>query len=317
MVRAHAGEPNIKVHLMKVIPLNNGAVEIIDFDMRNFTYDEAIQVRDVLRKELIVVIREQDRDPFNYAKLIHHIGGICNWDQCYRDIEGNTIGRHPTYPDFENWDHSKPFPVQRVTGEKKNGEFTGIFPLGKLEWHCNLNGPDRADGVALQGIKGAVGTRTSWNNTALALKEMPDSLSSRIHGKYAKFYYNPTNWSDIHNKEQLAHMLKNRHHYKMWIEQTNAGGVKGLYLYTTNDCEIPGDDTTLFTDLQDYLFQEKFIYHHDWSIGDIVLSDQLLTMHRRRQEADEIFENRVLNRITFRITNVGNPPALIERNKIV
>jgi alpha-ketoglutarate-dependent taurine dioxygenase len=302
---------------MKVIPLNNGAVEIIDFDMRNFTYDEAIQVRDVLRKELIVVIREQDRDPFNYAKLIHHIGGICNWDQCYRDIEGNTIGRHPTYPDFENWDHSKPFPVQRVTGEKKNGEFTGIFPLGKLEWHCNLNGPDRADGVALQGIKGAVGTRTSWNNTALALKEMPDSLSSRIHGKYAKFYYNPTNWSDIHNKEQLAHMLKNRHHYKMWIEQTNAGGVKGLYLYTTNDCEIPGDDTTLFTDLQDYLFQEKFIYHHDWSIGDIVLSDQLLTMHRRRQEADEIFENRVLNRITFRITNVGNPPALIERNKIV
>jgi alpha-ketoglutarate-dependent taurine dioxygenase len=103
----------------------------------------------------------------------------------------------------------------------------------------------------------------------------------------------------------------------MWIEQTNAGGVKGLYLYTTNDCEIPGDDTTLFTDLQDYLFQEKFIYHHDWSIGDIVLSDQLLTMHRRRQEADEIFENRVLNRITFRITNVGNPPALIERNKIV
>jgi alpha-ketoglutarate-dependent taurine dioxygenase len=302
---------------MKVIPLNNGAVEIVDFDMRNFTYDEAIQVRDVLRKELIVVIREQDRDPFNYAKLIHHIGGICNWDQCYRDIEGNTIGRHPTYPDFENWDHSKPFPVQRVTGEKKNGEFTGIFPLGKLEWHCNLNGPDRADGVALQGIKGAVGTRTSWNNTALALKEMPDSLSSRIHGKYAKFYYNPTNWSDIHNKEQLAHMLKNRHHYKMWIEQTNAGGVKGLYLYTTNDCEIPGDDTTLFTDLQDYLFQEKFIYHHDWSIGDIVLSDQLLTMHRRRQEADEIFENRVLNRITFRITNVGNPPALIERNKIV
>jgi alpha-ketoglutarate-dependent taurine dioxygenase len=302
---------------MKVIPLNNGAVEIVDFDMRNFTYDEAIQVRDVLRKELIVVIREQDRDPFNYAKLIHHIGGICNWDQCYRDIEGNTIGRHPTYPDFENWDHSKPFPVQRVTGEKKNGEFTGIFPLGKLEWHCNLNGPDRADGVALQGIKGAVGTRTSWNNTALALKEMPDSLSSRIHGKYAKFYYNPTNWSDIHNKEQLVHMLKNRHHYKMWIEQTNAGGVKGLYLYTTNDCEIPGDDTTLFTDLQDYLFQEKFIYHHDWSIGDIVLSDQLLTMHRRRQEADEIFENRVLNRITFRITNVGNPPALIERNKIV
>jgi alpha-ketoglutarate-dependent taurine dioxygenase len=303
---------------MKTIPLSNGAVEITEFDIRDFTYDDAIQVRDILRKELVVVIREQDRDPLNYAKLIHYIGGICNWDQCGRDIDGNKIGNYGiNYPDIENWDRTKPFPVQRVTGEKKDGEFTGIFPLGKLDWHCNLNGPNRADGVALQGIKGAEGTRTSWNNTGLALKEMPKELRDRIHGKYAKFFYNPTNWSDIHNKEQLAFMLKNRHHYTMWIEQTNAGGVEGLYLYTTNDCEIPGDDTTLFTELQDFLFQEKFIYHHDWSIGDIVLSDQLLTMHKRRQEDDAIFENRVLNRLTFRITNTGNPPALIERNKIV
>ena len=302
---------------MKVIPLDHGAVEIADFDIREVTIEQAHEIRDVLRKELIVVIREQDRDPLNYAKLIHHIGGICNWDQCYRDIDGNNIGNYGMkYPDVDNWDRTKLFPVQRVTGEKKNGEFTGIFPLGKLDWHCNLNGPDRADGVAIQGIKGVVGTRTSWNNTALALKEMPTELRDRIRGKYAKFYYNPTKWADIHNKQQLVTMLKNRHHYKMWLEQTNVGGVEGLYLYTNNDCEIVGDDGSLFTDLQDFLFQEKYIYHHEWSVGDMVLSDQLLTLHYRRQESDAIFENRVLNRLTFRITNTGNPPVLVERNKI-
>jgi alpha-ketoglutarate-dependent taurine dioxygenase len=301
---------------MKVIPLDHGAVEIADFDIREFTIEQAHEIRDVLRKELVVVIREQDRDPYNYAKLIHHIGGICNWDQCYRDIDGNTLNKDPSYPDFDNWDKTKSFPVQRVTGEKKNGEFTGIFPLGKLDWHCNLNGPDRADGVAIQGIKGVVGTRTSWNNTALALKDMPSDLRDRIRGKYAKFYYNPTKWSDIYNKQQLAFMLRNRHHYTMWLEQTNVGGVEGLYLYTTNDCEIQGDDKKLFDDLQDFLFQEKYLYHHEWSIGDMVLSDQLLTLHKRRQEVDEIFEKRVLNRLTFRITNTGNPPVLIERNKI-
>jgi hypothetical protein len=51
-------------------------------------------------------------------------------------------------------------------------------------------------------------------------------------------------------------------------------------------------------------------------VGDIVLSDQLLTLHKRRQEVDQVFENRLLNRITFRITNTGKPPVLIERNNI-
>jgi hypothetical protein len=300
---------------MKILKLNYGAVEIIDFDIKNYTYEDAIEIRDILRNELIVVIREQDTDPFNYARLIHYVGGICNWDQLCRDIDGNFIGPRAGPLNIENWDKIKPFPVQRVTGEKKNGEFTGIFPLGKLDWHCNLNGPDRADGVSLQGIKGVDGTQTSWLNTTIALKEMPQDLRDRIQGKYAKFYYNPTKWADVPSK-QLAGMLKNRQHYSMWLEQTNVAGIEGLYLYTNNDCEIQGGDDTLFVDLQNFIFQEKYMYHHDWSVGDIVLSDQLLTLHRRRQEVDSIFENRVLNRLTFRITNTGNPPALIEKNKI-
>ena len=64
------------------------------------------------------------------------------------------------------------------------------------------------------------------------------------------------------------------------------------------------------------LFQEKYIYHHEWALGDIVLSDQLLTLHKRRQEVDSVFEKRILHRFTFRITNVGNPPALILKNTI-
>jgi alpha-ketoglutarate-dependent taurine dioxygenase len=301
---------------MGIIPLSNGAVEVTGFDISKVDEASALEIKNILHKELIVVLRNQDRNPLNFAKLVHYIGKICNYDQCRRDIDGNFLGYLDEYPDIENWDVDKPFPVQRVTGEKKNGEFTGIFPLGKLDWHCNLNGPDRADGVALQGIKGVEGTRTSWNNTALALKNMPDELRNRIKGKYAKFYYNPTKWADIHSQHQLQFMLANRKHYTMWLEQTNIGNVQGLYLYTNNDCEIVDDDTNLFVDLQDFLFQEEFIYHHDWSLGDIVLSDQLLTLHKRRQESDNVFENRVLHRFTFRITNIGNPPALVMKNTI-
>ena len=300
---------------MKLRELENGAVEILDFNIENITKEIALEVREILLRELVVVIKRQSFNPLNFAKLIYPIGGLSNWQQMVWNLDGDIIGAPSEQPDPYEYDPSIEFPVQRVTGEQKEGKFTGIFPLGKLDWHCNLNGPDRADGVALQAVKGAEGTVTSWNNTSLALKHMPDKLRDKIRGKFANFYYNPENWADIVNEEQRKFMLANRHHYKMWIEQKNAAGTEGLYLYTTNDCQIDGDENfDLYNELKEYLFDERFIYHHKWETGDIVLSDQLLTMHKRWQKPDDVFEKRLLNRITFRLSNTGNPPAFVGVN---
>ena len=301
---------------MKVVPIENGAVEVIGFNISDFTKTQAIELRNILLKELVVVIKGQDTNTLNFAKLTHAIGGIANWNHLCWDIDGTFIGVPEVYPNPDTWDESKPFPVQRVSGEKKNGRWTGIFPLGKLDWHCNLGGPDRADGVIIQGIKGVKGTRTSWLNTSIALKEMPTDLYEKIHGRFATFIYDPLLWSNMDNPGQRDYAAGNKHQYKMWIEQENMGGTKGLYVYTPNSCTIDRDDGTLYNELQNYLFQEKFMYHHDWSVGDIVLSDQLLSLHKRRQEKDEVFEKRVLNRLTFRLSNTGNPSALVLKNRI-
>jgi alpha-ketoglutarate-dependent taurine dioxygenase len=301
---------------MQIKRLDYGAVEVLGFDITNFTQEDSKYLRELLLKELVVVIKKQDTNSRNYARLIHEIGDICNWSQFNSDFDGNACERFAEYPDIQNWDKSKFFPIQAVTAKKsKDGEYKGIFPLGKLDWHCNLNGPDRADGVALQGISGVEGTQTSWMNTALALKDMPPELYERIKGKHANFRYNFLKWADVVNERQRQFMLSNQHEYKMWLEQENAGGVKGIYLYTNNDCEIVGDDGSLFQDLQDYFFQEKFLYHHDWEVGDIVLSDQLLTLHKRRIETDAIFENRLLNRLTFKLSNTGYPQYIVEKNR--
>lgn len=299
---------------LTIKPLDHGAIEICDFDITNFTWDTAQEIRKLLLTHLVVVIKEQDTNSLNYAHLISYIGLLGNWQQFHTDFESNSIGFLTEYPDFSSWDKNKFFPIQSVTGKKTNGEFNGIFPLGKLDWHCNLNGPDRADGVALQGIKGVEGTRTSWLNTAIALQEMPDDLYNRLKGKHATFSYSPLNWADIHNETQRQYMLMLKNEYKMYIEQENAMGVKGLYLYTNNECQIVGDDDSLYEDLKDFLFQEKYMYHHDWNVGDIVLSDQLLTLHKRRLETDAIFEERLLNRITFRLSNVGDPLYIVSKN---
>ena len=292
---------------MELQPLNNGAIEVSGIDISQpDTYDG---IKEALETHLVVVIREQPTDPLYFTQLIQSINPIANWQQCIWDEEGNQIGPPRT--------HDEPFSnVQRVTGEKRDGESTGIFGVGKLDWHANLNGPDRADGVALQGIKGVEGTVTSWLNTSLALEHMPENLKSRIEDVYCSYYYNVLNWADIEYEVQKAYLANRQAPYEMWLEQENIAGVKGLYFYPNNDCEMQTEDVDLFQDLKDYIFQEQFMYHHEWQIGDIVLSDQLLTLHKRQLREDEVFRNRVLHRLTFPISNTGNPKRLELLNQI-
>lgn len=287
--------------------------KIIDVDIDNISPEICKEIFEDLKRELIVVIKRQNIDPAKFSRLVYSMSHIANWKQLTWDANGNVVGSPETYPN--PWEQSN-FPVQRVTGEKKDDEYTGIFPVGKLDWHSNLNGPNRADGVALQGIRGVEGTVTSWVNTALALKEMSSELRSRIENKYCSYYYNMENWADIENKRQLEFMRNNQESYYMYILQKNVAGTEGMYFYINNDLKVCEADEDLFSKLQEHIFQEKYIYHHEWEVGDIVLSDQLLTLHKRQLRSDEVFEKRLLHRLTFPISNADNPNFIVEANNI-
>jgi len=289
--------------------------KIVDIDLDNLTRVDCDNVLETLKKELVVVIKNQPTDSYKFARLIHGMNNtISNFGQCVWNENGEYVAdQWKTY--IDPWDCNV-YPVQRVTAEKKNGDYSGIFPRGKLDWHANLNGPDRADGVALQGIRGVEGTVTSWLNTAVAYEQMPEQLKEKISGVRCSYTYNMENWADIDNVDQLEFMRKNRHDYSMFIEQENIAGTKGLYFYDNNDLRIIEKDVELYFELKEYLFQEKFMYHHDWEVGDIVLSDQLLTLHRRPVRSDEVFENRLLHRYTFPISNVGKVKFIEERNVV-
>ena len=52
---------------------------------------------------------------------------------------------------------------------------------------------------------------------------------------------------------------------------------------------------------------EKYMYTHYYEIGDIILSDQILSLHKRDTNEPELLADRVLHRITFRLSNIGKP----------
>jgi len=75
-----------------------------------------------------------------------------------------------------------------------------------------------------------------------------------------------------------------------------------IYFYTNNKCRIITNDDKLFDDLYSFMFQRKYMYQHFYEIGDIVLSDQILSLHKRDQNDPNILAERVLHRITFKIS---------------
>ena len=293
--------------MLRTSVLNNGvAVKIDDIDISSISSIDIDKIKDCLYKHLIVVIKKQDIGSFNYTKFIEHIGKIANYDQLAYDLNGEyaSCKGKPT----SEWNLPKEnYPVQRVTGKKNStNNISGIFGTGILDWHANLNGLDRADGVALQGFQDCENTSTSFLNTNLAYLEMPSDLKDAVKNTYAEYEYAPEVWGKGLPKQQLISMMKNKSKYKMWLVQKNIKGVKGIYFYTNNRCKIITKDDTLYDKLYKHMFQEKYIYQHFWEPGDIVLMDQLLTLHKRDQNDPAILQKRILHRITFKISNYDN-----------
>jgi len=295
---------------MKITELNAGAIQIDELDITNLNDDQYKEIQTLLYKHLIVVIKTEETKAIYLNRLCASIGEIENHLE-YRWTEdgqwwANDINPHiKLVPNPFKADETKPYPVQRVTGQKDaDGNWTGIFQKGKLDWHCNLNNIHYGDGVALQGIRSVENTCTSWMNTSLALKEMPEELYNKIKDKVALYRYHPEAWGLEADAAAMAYKEYARRSYALSLEQENNYGTKGIYIHPFNDMYIQGDeDGSLYRELYDYLFQEKFIYHHMWNVGDIVLSDQLLTQHKRQDATDDVLEKRLLHRITFHLSN--------------
>ena len=98
----------------------------------------------------------------------------------------------------------------------------------------------------------------------------------------------------------------------MWLLQQNIEGVKGIYFYTKINVKLLQKMKHFSNACTIHMFQDKYIYHW-YEPGDIVLMDQLLTLHKRDQNDPDILAQRVLHRITFRISNYNN--FIQNRNK--
>ena len=162
----------------------------------------------------------------------------------------------------------------------------------KLDWHANKPSEEnRCSIVWIYAVKGTEGSVTSWIDNKKAYEDLTDEYKEwcdRIKftcGFKKGGYTDDPTFQVHHNKENVYNLV-----------YTNEYGQKGLFFPFLQIMD--GIPKTLFDCLKEHILQDKYRYDHHWQDGDLVVSEQWLTIHKRH--AFDKMNERLMNRIAIR-----------------
>ena len=160
-----------------------------------------------------------------------------------------------------------------------------------LDWHANkASSPNRSPIVWIYAVKGSEGSITSWIDNRKAYEDLPNDIKKQCENIKITCGFKRGNYTDDpffrehHNKENKFNLV-----------HTNEAGIKGLYFPYLQVMGGLSDD--LFEYLKSHILQDKYRYDHYWQDGDVVISEQWLTIHKRH--AFDKMHERLMYRITI------------------
>ena len=258
-------------------------VAFLDDDLREVTKERALEIAQLCIEHTVVVFKNQNLTPKQEIDFCAKIGN-------YQKTHGSERGADIIVPEQDG--------VLRVTGKKNKNGKEGLFGhKHALDWHANqTSNPDRMPLIWLYGVEGTKGSRTSYINMIDAYKDLDDNFKEeikdiKVHCGYEKGRYSDSEYFKEHINYDLA----------LPLVYTNDANQTGLYFPFLQIFAFQGDANKKFDDIMErltaHVLNEKYVYHHDWDDGDVVIAEQWLGVHKRW--AFEDMDKRVLHRIAF------------------
>jgi len=263
---------------------NGWTVLIEDFDLKTATQDDVNQIAKLIATNTCVVIKNQILTTVDELRVL----------KMFKNPEPLFSPGHPLFDGLAaDVDNDPEGILVRITGEIRDGKVGGGGWKEDFDWHCNMpEYPTRRPIVWLYGIKGTSGSRTSWNNTILAYSDLDPDIKSKIENLHSIYGNADAPEADGHTGVEF-----NTSWTPLLVHKNIANRV-GLYfsaLQLQKFVELTQEESN---NLKDMLFKhvlsEKYLYHHDWEDGDVVLSEQWLGIHKRW--AFEKMNKRLLHR---------------------
>ena len=192
--------------------------------------------------------------------------------------------------------------IANVTGKRNKDNLPGLHGgHDDLDWHCNSPWHEKRMPIDyLYSVYGSKGSRTSYSNAIHAWRD----LSPKWKDMLSKFHIRPADVMDnysIHNKI-FGLEAKENINFNPCVHQVNHAGYDTLFfpwnqMVGIKEIQDEIEYQEIRTMIMKHMIQDKYIYHHDWEDGDILIADQNSGMHKRW--AFELMHERLLHRIAF------------------
>lgn len=188
--------------------------------------------------------------------------------------------------------------IMVISNIRDDGKPLGQLPDGEMWFHIDqIYTPQPCKGAALHAIEiPSEGGDTCFANAVLAYETLPDATKKRLVGLTAQhsFQYGATTTDAKKNDDRprFSHPLVRR------IPETGKRAIAICRLMTDRINELPEDESrALIDELCDHVENPRFVYQHQWRVGDILVWDNRCTSHARRDFSEN--ERRLMKRVTI------------------
>lgn len=272
---------------MKFTLADNGWTTFVeDFDINICTQQDINDICKMISKTTCVVVRNQPQISLE------------------RELEILHMFKDPSplfHKKDEHFRHTAVDPdglISRVTAEKNEEGKTGIGANpGDFDWHANVTWRRiREPLIWLRAVRGAEGSTTSYNNNVMTWNDLPATFKNILKDlKPIITGGRRHDGSPISAREDEDRNEDFNHPLVYTSPLTGVTGFYCPYLQIRGFVGMPQDEAEeLIKWLGEFITQEKYIYHHHWNDGDIVIADQWHGIHKRWKFVN--LETRVLHR---------------------
>lgn len=264
---------------------------ITDLDVKNITKEQAKFISDGVIKHAVVVIRGQN---------------LTIDDECNFGLKFGPIDTYAPEPEHLRRSTKRDHPaISTVTGKLDEFGKPGLHGMNEeLKWHCGSPAiADRPDLVYLYSVTGSAGSRTTYANTIPAYLDLPDDIKKKLEGvKFIPVRGNNSEMSKTWETFGITEALPNYKFTPEIVRTTRFGDITMLlpFLQMQGLKDFNGseqEEKEFVKYLSDHFLQEKYLYHHDWQDGDIVMHDNWNGLHKRW--AFDRMDQRILHRMQY------------------
>jgi len=245
-------------------------VEVCGVDLsRPLAAGAAEAIRQASYRHGVVCIPGQSIDESDQVRFGEHFGELAHTQGDY--------GIKPGHP-----------AIMYVTNEKADGEYIGALPDGEMYFHtdmCYREKPSMTTILYAMAIPSA-GGNTLFASMYRAYEDLPEAMKGRLAGLKAVNSYEPGREAPMAAmRTRLAPSPSARSFAHPVVCTHPVTGRKALYvnrLMTESIVGLPrAESDALLESLFDHQEQQRYVYEHRWTIGDVLIWDNRCVLHAR------------------------------------